>query len=106
MGGCTTGLPSCKRCRETIARGTSHCRRDLDHGTVHIYNSTYFNTDISLICSLKAELTLVAKQKIMIDTKLEFKQAQKERSGIVKQKKGIEAKIAVSAFFIHVLPSV
>ena len=51
-------------------------------------------------------MTLVAKRKIMIDTKLEFKQAQKERSGIVKQKKAIEAKIAVSAFFIHVLPSV
>jgi hypothetical protein len=58
-----------------------------------------------------AELTLVAKQKIMIDTKLEFKQAQKERSGIAKQKKAIETKIAVSAYFSlceqwHVTPSI
>jgi hypothetical protein len=64
-----------------------------------------------IFCFLKAELTLVAKQKIMIDTKLEFKQAQKERSGIAKQKKAIETKIAVSAYFAlceqwHVTPSI
>ena len=42
----------------------------------------------------------MAKQKIMMDTKVEFKQVQRERSGISKQKKALETKIAVSSFHI------
>ena len=41
-------------------------------------------------------MTLVAKQKIMIETKVEFKRAQKERGGISKEKTAIETKITVS----------
>ena len=45
---------------------------------------------------LKAQVTLVEKQKVMLETKAEFKRSQKERSGIRKQKADIEAKITVS----------
>lgn len=56
----------------------------------------HLHTGAMCLVALQAELTLVAKQRIMVETKVEFKKAQKERSSICKQKKDAETKIAVS----------
>ena len=45
---------------------------------------------------LKAQVTLVERQRDMLETKADFKRAQKERSGIRRQKADIEAKMKVS----------
>ena len=99
MGSCTAGLPSCQGCGETFSRTVGHSRRDLDQ-SIKIVTFFHFSSYISLFFC-QAELTLVAKQKVMVDTKVEFKRAQKEKSGISREKAAIQSSIDVSLSLTH-----
>lgn len=53
-------------------------------------------TVCSFFLHTQAEMTLVTRERDMLETKVEFRAAQKERNNIRRQKTAIETKIAVS----------
>ena len=73
---------------------------------IHVLASPLVLVSHDVMCTayphLQAEVMFVAKQRDMLETKVEFRAAQRERGASLRQKTSIETKIAVSCpYIIH-----